>query len=116
MTARLSVVVVLAGLSLVPSMSRAQDESAWEQLLDATSGTQATGETFDGSVHPLPSDAYPYGNVYVPEVQGSPVETSTGTASGYDVDTSTDSYETGSYDIDASTDTTSGGYGEEPTE
>lgn len=106
----LFVFVVLAALSLVPSMSRAEDESAWEQLQDATSGYQSTGETFDGSAYPLPSDAYPYGNVYVPEVESSPVDTSTGTTGGYDVDTSTSGYDTSGYDWGTSTESSETGY------
>ena len=116
MNERLVGCVVLIALSVGPSISGAQDKSAWEQLQDATSGAQSTGETFDTSVHPLPSDAYPYGSVSIPEVQGSPVETSPETSCEYDVDTSTGSYDTGSDGTDASTDTTSGAYGEEATE
>lgn len=101
----IAVFVGLAALSLVPSISRAEDESAWEQLQDATSGAQSTGVTFDGG--PTPTDAYPYGgDLDIPEPQGFPVDTSTETTGGYDVDTSTGGYDTGGYDWGTSTDTT----------
>lgn len=65
------------------------DDSALQQLKNANSGTQSTGKTFDGSIYPQPSDAYPKsnGNTTV-EPKSTSVETSTGTAGGYDVNTS----------------------------
>lgn len=104
MKTRIAMGVLVAGLALVPSMSNAEDD-AWTQLQDATSGTQSTGWTFDGG--PGPTDAYPTGDVYVPEVpEPVPVDSWSSTDT-YETWNSTDT--TGSYDTSTSTDTT-GGY------
>jgi hypothetical protein len=68
------------------------DDSAYQQLVNASSGTQSTGKTFDGSHAPQPSDAYPKASSSSPPVASSTStysgSSSSGTASGYTVSNS----------------------------
>ena len=68
------------------------DDSAYQQLVNANSGTQSTGKTFDGSQKAQPSDAYPKGSSSAPPVASSTStysgSSSSGTASGYTVSSS----------------------------
>lgn len=110
----MTLLVVVAVLFWASSISTA-DDSAMEQLIRATSGTQSTGETFDGG--PGPTDAYPTGGETPEAPEPKPVEsvgTSTGTASGYDVGTSSGT--TSGYDVGTSSDTASEQSGVEETE
>ncbi len=68
------------------------EESALDQLKRANDGRQDTGTTFDGSGKNTgkgPIDTPVQGNTTPPPpVTGQPVNTSTGTAGGYNVNTS----------------------------
>lgn len=68
------------------------DDSAYQQLVNANSGAQRTGRTFDGSHAPQPSDAYPKASANSPPVAASTStysgSSSSGTASGYTVSNS----------------------------
>ncbi len=76
---RILLPVLLLGIALscAPAFAEDNDSSAMQQLQDATSGTQPTGQTFDGCNGPCaPSDAYPQGDVNVPDPGPSaPVDT-----------------------------------------
>jgi hypothetical protein len=81
-----SMLVAALSLSCANTAAQAKENKALQQLQNATTGNQSTGVTFDGGK--TPTDAYPKGNTNVPAVTGAPVANSTGTASGFSVETS----------------------------
>lgn len=91
MRVALPAAVLLLGIVCGPAFADGDDSSAMQQLQDATSGSQPTGQTFDGCNGPCaPSDAYPQGDVNVPEPSPpEPVDTDNTNSNG-DADTSGD--------------------------
>lgn len=107
---RSQIILTVCVVGLLASGRVLADQSALGQLQNATSGSQTTGTTFDGSQRPQPDDALPNSsssNSPPPVSNPVPDDSSTNTTSGYDVNGSTNT--TGGYDVNGSSNTT-GGY------